>query len=148
MVGYRDIVFKTRIFRHYMFKNFICVNFIWLYCRWHDSILTPCPQSCKHQRGPEQITPASSLCVQSWIPQPLCPQSNKLLSFPRHSTESNKIGSDPSPKYAFGTGWPPVIPSVRHITTASGPCLNIKTVLSTYGDFHVKDKTAARTSYL
>ena len=30
----------------------------------------------------------------------------------------------------------------------SGPCLNIKTVLSTYGDFHVKDKTAVRTSYL
>ena len=26
-----------------------------------------------------------------------------------------------------------------------GPCLNIKTVLSTYGDFHVKDKTAVRT---
>ena len=31
---------------------------------------------------------------------------------------------------------------------ATGPRLNIKTVLSTYGDFHVKDKTAARTSYL
>ena len=30
----------------------------------------------------------------------------------------------------------------------TGPHLNIKTVLSTYGDSHVKDKTAARTSYL
>ena len=30
----------------------------------------------------------------------------------------------------------------------TGPCLNIKTVLSTYGDFHVKDKTAVRTCYL
>ena len=29
-----------------------------------------------------------------------------------------------------------------------GPRLNIKTVLSTYGDFHFKDKTAVRTSYL
>ena len=29
-----------------------------------------------------------------------------------------------------------------------GPRLNIKTVLSTYGDFHIKDKTAVRTSYL
>ena len=29
-----------------------------------------------------------------------------------------------------------------------GPRINIKTVLSTYGDFHVKDKTAVRTSYL
>ena len=29
-----------------------------------------------------------------------------------------------------------------------GPRLNIKTVLSTYGDFHVKDKTTVRTSYL
>ena len=32
--------------------------------------------------------------------------------------------------------------------SAPGPCLNIKTVLSTYGDFHVKDKTAVTTSYL
>ena len=30
----------------------------------------------------------------------------------------------------------------------TGPRLNIKTVLSTYGDLHVKDKTAVRTSYL
>ena len=29
-----------------------------------------------------------------------------------------------------------------------GPRLNIKTVLSTYDDFHLKDKTAVRTSYL
>ena len=36
----------------------------------------------------------------------------------------------------------------RHHVTSSGPRLNIKTVLSTYGDFHVKDKTAVRTSYL
>ena len=33
-------------------------------------------------------------------------------------------------------------------TLESGGRLNIKTVLSTYGDFHVKDKTAVRTSYL
>ena len=33
-------------------------------------------------------------------------------------------------------------------TKPPGPRLNIKTVLSTYGDFHVKDKTAVRTSYL
>ena len=29
-----------------------------------------------------------------------------------------------------------------------GPRLNIKTVLSMYGDLHVKDKTAVKTSYL
>ena len=29
-----------------------------------------------------------------------------------------------------------------------GPRLNIKTVLSRYGDSYVKDKTAVRTSYL
>ena len=29
-----------------------------------------------------------------------------------------------------------------------GPCLNIKTVFSRYGDSHVKDKTVARPSYL
>ena len=33
-------------------------------------------------------------------------------------------------------------------SSTPGPRLNIKTVLSTYGDFHVKDKTAVRTSYL
>ena len=33
-------------------------------------------------------------------------------------------------------------------TLRPGRRLNIKTVLSTYGDFHVKDKTAVRTSYL
>ena len=33
-------------------------------------------------------------------------------------------------------------------TRTPGGRLNIKTVLSTYGDFHVKDKTAVRTSYL
>ena len=30
----------------------------------------------------------------------------------------------------------------------AGPRLNIKTVLSQYGDSYVKDKTAVRTSYL
>ena len=35
-----------------------------------------------------------------------------------------------------------------HLVRITGPRLNIKTVLSTYGDFHVKDKTAVRTSYL
>ena len=35
-----------------------------------------------------------------------------------------------------------------NLTEIAGPRLNIKTVLSTYGDFHVKDKTASRTSYL
>ena len=34
------------------------------------------------------------------------------------------------------------------IKRISGPRLNLKNVLSTYGDFHVKDKTAVRTSYL
>ena len=33
-------------------------------------------------------------------------------------------------------------------TMDTEPRLNIKTVLSTYGDIHVKDKTAVRTSYL
>ena len=42
-----------------------------------------------------------------------------------------------------------VYSSTRYLSgTAPGPCLNIKTVLSAYGDFHVKDKTAVRTSYL
>ena len=43
-----------------------------------------------------------------------------------------------------------VIPTTpaKLCTMQYGPRLNTKTVLSTYGDFHVKDKTAVRTSYL
>ena len=37
---------------------------------------------------------------------------------------------------------------IKALLHPAGPRLNIKTVLSTYGDFHVKDKTAVRTSYL
>ena len=37
---------------------------------------------------------------------------------------------------------------MKSVVPEAGPRLNIKTVLSTYGDFHVKDKTAVRTSYL
>ena len=43
-------------------------------------------------------------------------------------------------------GRQPDVPDVAYLVP--GPRLNIKTVLSTYGDFHVKDKTAVRTSYL
>ena len=39
-------------------------------------------------------------------------------------------------------------PRTHNNEDKAGPRLNIKTVLSTYGDFHVKDKTAVRTSYL
>ena len=35
-----------------------------------------------------------------------------------------------------------------NVTQETGPRLNIKTVLSRYGDSYVKDKTAVRTSYL
>ena len=38
--------------------------------------------------------------------------------------------------------------TLNYAFTEAGPRLNIKTILSTYGDFHVKDKTAVRTSYL
>ena len=43
---------------------------------------------------------------------------------------------------------PGYITVLTDVLSRSGPRLNIKTVLSTYGDFHVKDKTAVRTSYL
>ena len=41
-----------------------------------------------------------------------------------------------------------ILPHSSTHSQDAGPRLNIKTVLSTYGDFHVKDKTAVRTSYL
>ena len=48
------------------------------------------------------------------------------------------------------TPLPPVVITIfsRIDELVPGSRLNIKTVLSTYGDFHVKDKTADRTSYL
>ena len=48
----------------------------------------------------------------------------------------------------FSTGYTAVLQKIIDVSTDPGPRLNIKTVLSTYGDFHVKDKTAVRTSYL
>ena len=36
----------------------------------------------------------------------------------------------------------------EYVYDSTGPRLNIKTILSMYGDFHVKDKTVVRTSYL
>ena len=38
--------------------------------------------------------------------------------------------------------------TVGHCLVYSGPRLNIKTVFPSYGDYHVKDKTVARPSYL
>ena len=46
----------------------------------------------------------------------------------------------------WNRGWTMRLPT--YDIKPPGPCLNIKTVLSTYSDFHVKDKTAVRTSYL
>ena len=43
---------------------------------------------------------------------------------------------------------PYILTQGNMILYTSGPRLNIKTVLSAYGNFHVKDKTAVRTSYL
>ena len=48
----------------------------------------------------------------------------------------------------YSTGWSVAKLFGECISRPFGPRLNIKTVLSTYGDFHVKDKTAVRTSYL
>ena len=50
--------------------------------------------------------------------------------------------------YALNSSPGPCITRSASRTNSPGPRLNIKTVLSTYGDFHVKDKTAVRTSYL
>ena len=47
--------------------------------------------------------------------------------------------------FILGIHWSPMNVDKRSMITwkrAPGPRLNIKTVLSTYGDFHVKDKTA------
>ena len=55
-------------------------------------------------------------------------------------------GRGPQPDGKFHPGQQRVLKRL-HILRP-GPHLNIKTALSTYGNFHVKDKTAVRTSYL
>ena len=64
------------------------------------------------------------------------PVRDELLRKLATPTNSNRVSLH---KYAF---W------LSTLYSDPGPRLNIKTVLSTYGDFHVKDKTAVRTSYL
>ena len=44
-----------------------------------------------------QMTPASSACVQEWIPQPLKVQASRLDSFPWQTTLSIQIGPVPLP---------------------------------------------------
>ena len=43
------------------------------------------------------MTPASSACVQEWIPQPLKEQASRLDSFPRQIMLSIQIGPVPLP---------------------------------------------------
>ena len=57
-----------------------------------------------------QITPASSLWRQSWLPTPLWVHSKRFVSFPLQPTLSKKIGSTPGSK----------IPLSTSIATASG----------------------------
>ena len=96
---------------------------------------------------------------------------NTMLSLPASMREWGVLKKDPPPitwrstaqlpsrdaimtnKYNKRQLWQ-VMPSFDFVPKAelesrdAGPRLNIKTVLSTYGDFHVKDKTAVRMSYL
>ena len=69
-----------------------------------------------------------------------CFDANHLYRHPSYAIENASHITGP-----LCWDWTGVFPSQGKW---SGPRLNIKTVLSTYGDFHVKDKTAVRTSYL
>ena len=72
---------------------------------------------------------------------------DSIVSHYSHSGETDKLNLHSQCRAAR---WPSNVKwwiLGRHIMDP-GPRLNIKTVLSTDGDFHVKDKTAVRTSYL
>ena len=87
-------------------------------------------QKCWKQ-CPEYFHPTSTLvCVHQLLPQRKAGQGGLLDPWVDKE--------DPLPEPTCKNGMK-ILP---------GPRLNIKTVLSTYGDFHVKDKTAVRTSYL
>ena len=70
--------------------------------------------------------------------------SNITLVFCKITQAKNQLPA--SVNEVFSRGWGVLISAWALLHP--GPRLNIKTVLSTYGDFHVKDKTAVRTSYL
>ena len=90
----------------------------------------------------------------SWLsPAPLPPPALMIghtfeMFWLSRKTHSSTGGTTSSASPTFSTGLQS--PGNTSIISPSraGPRLNIKTVLSTYGDFHVKDKTAVRTSYL
>ena len=64
---------------------------------------------------------------------------------PRYLPHQSPPSKSKAPLQRIGI---PMLKIGRSQDKRSGPRLNIKTVLSTYGDFHVKDKTVVRTSYL
>ena len=116
---------------------------------WSNSLLLP-PVYC----GDSGVSPVCRLIIpvpikfwvvaQYWWYSTIVPVQYDKPNFWRNSLLS-------PPVYCGDSGVSPVcrliIPVLR-VTSRAGPRLNIKTVLSTYGDFHVKDKTAVRTSYL
>ena len=96
---------------------------------------------CSSPTRPTLISPSTWLC---------CPYGNTPLSVSTCvlNNQSRSYGSDLVGKtlhmlYSqYNVCWWP------WWWKEPGPRLNIKTVLSAYGDFHVKDKTDVRTSYL
>ena len=77
--------------------------------------------------------------VLRWVAETWLPDSLTVASPARRHGPSIMSDNDYVAIYVEDYKWVLVVP---------GPRLNIETVLSTYGDFHVKDKTAVRTSYL
>ena len=61
----------------------------------------PLPQTVDSvQHRPEQMTPASSLCLQSCCPQPREGHLHTWDSFPAQFRSSSQIDPDPAPKWA------------------------------------------------
>ena len=93
----------------------------------------------------EEIELIMGACVEQSSPSWVCiPQ--KSLAIARDSWNTNSLGWIPFHMGAHDHDDWFIIACIW--LQQAGPRLNIKTVLSTYGDFHVRDKTAVRTSYL
>ena len=101
-----------------------------------------------HKRTPTQPSPASyKLFIVNML-------GKVTLLWPNDAIWRHKTGSTlaqiiacclMTPSHYLNQCWL-IISKVQW--QSPGPRLNIKTVLSTYDDFHDKDKTAVRTSYL
>ena len=126
----KSALFNVNIFLIITYWNSLCscLNNVIVYCLWMTG---------KSYRGSQMwinIVADDALVLALWL----------------QSVASLLTKGSTAFKWKLHCHWIIGLPQclIAAITQGSGPRLNIKDRLSRYGDSHVKDKTAGRTSYL